>query len=242
MPTVCAILPPISHWSRVGSTTSSVGGGPTMGGCRKPLTRSWLTWISGAESKPPGRCRASGILPRCPDRHGEARVDRGPRRRVGDDGRRGMCRRRHQDLNDGLRRSRGRSLRLPSLPCQDAAVQRVLAARAQRRASLTLQNFAGILPGLAGEYLFGVMVRAPVRRCIMVPMQLATGTVVGGKVVVEGDPLPEGTIVTILAREADETFEVPPELEAELLESIAQADRGETISADELLERLRRIA
>jgi hypothetical protein len=37
-------------------------------------------------------------------------------------------------------------------------------------------------------------------------MQLATGTVVGGKVVVEGDPLPEGTIVTILARESDETF------------------------------------
>ena len=80
------------------------------------------------------------------------------------------------------------------------------------------------------------------RRSIMAPMQLATGTVVGGKVVVEGDPLREGTVVTILAREADETFEVPPELEAELLESIAQADRGETISADELIESLRRIA
>ena len=79
-------------------------------------------------------------------------------------------------------------------------------------------------------------------RSIMVAMQLATGTVVGGKVVVEGDPLPEGTVVTILAREADEAFEVPPELEAELLESIAQAERGETISADELIERLRRIA
>jgi len=71
-------------------------------------------------------------------------------------------------------------------------------------------------------------------------MQLATGTVVGGKIVVVGEPLPEGTIVTILAREAHETFEVPPELEAELLESIAQADRGETISADEALQRLRR--
>jgi len=73
-------------------------------------------------------------------------------------------------------------------------------------------------------------------------MQLATGIVVKGKVVVEGEPLPEGTVVTILAREADETFEVPPELEAELLASIAEADRGETISADELVERLRRIA
>ena len=79
-------------------------------------------------------------------------------------------------------------------------------------------------------------------RCNMFPMQLATGTVVDGKIVVEGDPLPEGAVVTILARDADETFEVPPELEAELLESIAQAERGETISAEQVLERLRRIA
>lgn len=79
-------------------------------------------------------------------------------------------------------------------------------------------------------------------RCTIDSMQLATGTVVGGKVVVDGDPLPEGAVVTILAREADETFEVPPELEMELLESIAQAERGETISAEEMLERLRRIA
>ena len=71
-------------------------------------------------------------------------------------------------------------------------------------------------------------------------MQLITGTVVGGKIVVEGDPLREGMVVTILARESDETFVVPPELEAELLESIAEADSGQTIAADELLSRLRR--
>jgi cell wall assembly regulator SMI1 len=76
----------------------------------------------------------------------------------------------------------------------------------------------------------------------MANMQLATGTVVGGKIVIEGEPLPEGTVVTILAREHDETFVVPPELEAELLESIAEAERGETISADELLRRLRGMA
>lgn len=85
------------------------------------------------------------------------------------------------------------------------------------------------------------MVRAPTRRSMIKPMQLTTGIVVGGKVVVEGDPLPEGTVVTIIARGAEETFEVPPELEVELLESIAQADRGETVSADEVLDRLRRI-
>jgi hypothetical protein len=73
-------------------------------------------------------------------------------------------------------------------------------------------------------------------------MQLTVGTVVDEKIVVEGDRLPEGAVVTILAREADETFEVPPELEAELLDSIAQADRGQTISAEKLREHLRRIA
>ena len=83
---------------------------------------------------------------------------------------------------------------------------------------------------------------SPLRGCSIPAMRIASGTVVGGKIVVEGDPLPEGTAVTILAREAEETFTVPPELEAELQESIAEADRGETISADELIERLRRIA
>ena len=72
-------------------------------------------------------------------------------------------------------------------------------------------------------------------------MQLATGTVVNGKIIIEGEPLPEGKVVTILSRETQEAFEVPPEIEAELLESIAEADRGDTISADELLQRLRRI-
>ena len=73
-------------------------------------------------------------------------------------------------------------------------------------------------------------------------MQLATGTVVGGKVVFQGEPLAEGAIVTILAREADETFDVPPELEAELKASIAEADRGDTLPVDAVIERLRRIA
>jgi hypothetical protein len=85
------------------------------------------------------------------------------------------------------------------------------------------------------------MVRMPIPRSMIDAMQVTTGIVVDGKVVVEGDRLPDGTVVTIIARDAEETFEVPPELEAELLESIAQADRGETISADEVIARLRRI-
>ncbi|HEU4872997.1 MAG TPA: hypothetical protein VFT44_07855 [Pyrinomonadaceae bacterium] len=51
--------------------------------------------------------------------------------------------------------------------------------------------------------------------------------------------LPEGVTVTILAHEGDETFELDPEQEALLLDAIAEADRGELISAADLLKRIR---
>ena len=57
---------------------------------------------------------------------------------------------------------------------------------------------------------------------------------------VEGDPLPEGSALTILAREADETFQLDESAEAELLESIAEANRGERISAENALHKLRK--
>lgn len=69
-------------------------------------------------------------------------------------------------------------------------------------------------------------------------MQIASGKVVNGQVVVEAE-LPEGAEITLIALDGEETFEVTPELKALLLESIAQGARGETISADELLEELR---
>jgi len=71
-------------------------------------------------------------------------------------------------------------------------------------------------------------------------MKVATGRVVEGKVVLEGEPLAEGSIVTVVAREDDETFDVTPEEERALLEAIAQADRGQVISWEELREQLRR--
>lgn len=58
----------------------------------------------------------------------------------------------------------------------------------------------------------------------------------------EGLELAEGDTVTILKQEPDEVVHLSPEEETELLEAIAQADRGETISAEELFERLNRIA
>lgn len=71
-------------------------------------------------------------------------------------------------------------------------------------------------------------------------MKVATGTVVDGKVVVEGETLAEGATVTLLLRDDGEAFELTSEDEAELLESIASIERGEFISGEKLLERLRR--
>jgi hypothetical protein len=68
-------------------------------------------------------------------------------------------------------------------------------------------------------------------------MKVATGKVVGGKIVLEGEPLAEGSVVTVVSRELDETFEVSPEDERALLEAIAQADRGRVVSWQELRER-----
>ena len=64
---------------------------------------------------------------------------------------------------------------------------------------------------------------------------------VSGHIEVEGEPLPEGTVVTLLAREADETFELDAAAEAEILESLAEADRGELVPADEVLRKLRNV-
>jgi hypothetical protein len=69
-------------------------------------------------------------------------------------------------------------------------------------------------------------------------MQIASGKVIEGQVVIDGE-LPEGAEVTLLALDGEETFEVDAELEAVLLESIAQGQRGETISADALIQEMR---
>jgi hypothetical protein len=71
-------------------------------------------------------------------------------------------------------------------------------------------------------------------------MKLTTGIVVDGKVVVEGESLAEGTTVTVVLRDEEEAFELTPEEEDELLDSIAQIEGGEFVSGDQLLERLRR--
>ena len=69
-------------------------------------------------------------------------------------------------------------------------------------------------------------------------MRIITGTVRDGRIVVEGEPLREGEKVTVLAGEGRETFAVSPDEKLQLLESIAQAKRGEFVDADELMREL----
>lgn len=66
-------------------------------------------------------------------------------------------------------------------------------------------------------------------------MHIATGTVVDGKIIVEGVPLTEGAVVAVIARGADESFALEAAQEAELLAAMAEIERGEYVSLDELL-------
>jgi hypothetical protein len=70
-------------------------------------------------------------------------------------------------------------------------------------------------------------------------MRITSGKVVSGQIVVEGEPLPDGSTVTVLARDVDESFELDASAEAELLLSLAEADRGEIIPAEDVLRTFR---
>ena len=72
------------------------------------------------------------------------------------------------------------------------------------------------------------------------PMLITTGKVQGGTIKLDELSLPEGAIVTVLAPEGDETFELTPSEEAKLLTMIAEDERGETTSAADLLKQIRR--
>jgi len=75
--------------------------------------------------------------------------------------------------------------------------------------------------------------------CYDTNMKVVTGKVVSGRIVVEGEPLQEGCTVTVLAPEPDEAFVLDSASEEALLAAMAEADRGETISAKELVKKLR---
>jgi hypothetical protein len=72
-------------------------------------------------------------------------------------------------------------------------------------------------------------------------MQVVSGTIINGQVVVEDDlSLPDGMAVTILARGDESVVQLPPRELAELMAALDEADREEGIPAEEFFARLRR--
>lgn len=72
-------------------------------------------------------------------------------------------------------------------------------------------------------------------------MQVFSARVTKGTIVPEdGVTLPEGATVTVIADDGEGSFKTTEDEERELLEAVAGVERGETVRAAELLERLRR--
>lgn len=70
-------------------------------------------------------------------------------------------------------------------------------------------------------------------------MLVTTGKVNDGVIQVETKDFPDGTTVTVLAHEGDETFELDATREADLMAAIAEAGRGEVVDASEVLQQIR---
>jgi hypothetical protein len=66
-------------------------------------------------------------------------------------------------------------------------------------------------------------------------MKISTGKVVAGKVQLEGDPLPEGCVVTVLAPDGEDFFELTEEEESLLAASIREAEAGQVRPAADVL-------
>lgn len=68
-------------------------------------------------------------------------------------------------------------------------------------------------------------------------MRITKGKVVNGHIEVEDETLDEGSSVTVLVIE-ESTFSLTNQEEAALLDSIAEANRGDLLDAKDVLRRL----
>jgi hypothetical protein len=66
-------------------------------------------------------------------------------------------------------------------------------------------------------------------------MQVATGTVISGQIVVEGVALADGAVVTVVSHGADETFMLSAEQEGALAAALQEVDAGKFVSIGEVL-------
>lgn len=72
----------------------------------------------------------------------------------------------------------------------------------------------------------------------MTSMQVVMGIVVNGQIVIEGMPLAEGAVVTVVARGPDEGSTLTEAQEDELLAAMSEVDRGEFVALKDLLASL----
>lgn len=70
-------------------------------------------------------------------------------------------------------------------------------------------------------------------------MKLATGRVVNGRIEVDWNELPEGSVVGVIVPDDTAGFELSAEEEAELASALAESDRGEAVDAAEVIQLLR---
>lgn len=61
-------------------------------------------------------------------------------------------------------------------------------------------------------------------------MKIASGRVVNGQVVFEGEPMTEGTVVTVLARDDVGPFAMTRDAERALLPGLSERERSEVVS------------
>lgn len=71
-------------------------------------------------------------------------------------------------------------------------------------------------------------------------MRITTGKVRDGAIHLEGDVLPEGTIVTVIAPDDEDAFELAPDEETDLIAAIKEADRDQTVDSTVVRGLLRR--
>lgn len=69
-------------------------------------------------------------------------------------------------------------------------------------------------------------------------MRVVNDKVIDGKLIVDRIVLPEGTLATILARDAEAVVRLPPSLQSGLELALDEADREEGVYAEALLDRL----
>ncbi len=71
-------------------------------------------------------------------------------------------------------------------------------------------------------------------------MHVEIGTVIEGKVLLEGVKLPEDALVTVLSSDTEAPVRLSPTEEADLMAALDEADQEAGTAADEILARLRR--